>query len=67
MTPEKFYALSYQIGRIIAFVEFWVFIYLRETHVIMWSWWWLVGFQIGSVLGMLSDRKRLAKGRGYEL
>lgn len=52
------YSLSVQVGRVIAFAEFWVFVFLRETHVIGWSWWWLVAFQAMSAVSLLADYRR---------
>lgn len=59
---RSFWKLNYLFGRTFNFIEFWVFIYFKETHIFAWSWWWLVVFQVVGCLGMLVDRIKWQNG-----
>lgn len=52
------YNLSMQIGRVLLFAEFWIFVALKEAHILSWSWWWLVAFQVAGMLGVLVDQHK---------
>ncbi len=57
-TREKFYGVMAIVANIIMFVEFWTFVILRETHVINWSWLWLIALTVGSVVNEWTNLKR---------
>lgn len=58
----RFWRQMYLLEKAATFLEFWTFIVLREEHIIMWSWWWLVALQAGSFLGMLNSYTKWKKG-----